>query len=67
MGDPILSLSSALREALPMDRRPAARAGPADLKHDPRMLSRWVGQVIEDAPGSAELVLVVDQFEGAVC
>jgi len=63
MGDPILSLSTALRDALPPAMRPAARARSSGLANDEASFRRSVAQVLAGASHTAELILVVDQFE----
>ena len=63
MGDPFLSLATALRDALPPAMRPAPRARTRELENDPELLQRWTGKLLAGAPDSAELVLVIDQFE----
>ena len=63
MGDPFLSLATALRDALPPAMRPAPRARTRELENDPELLQRSIDKLLSGAPENAELVLVIDQFE----
>ena len=63
MGDPFLAVATALRNALPPAMRPAPRARARALADDGEVLQRTLDKVLTGAPDTAELVLVIDQFE----
>ncbi|MFO1049757.1 MAG: WD40 repeat domain-containing protein [Geminicoccaceae bacterium] len=63
MGDPLLALTTALRDALPAAMRPAPRARSRELADDEAVFRRVVDKVLTSTPEAAELVLVIDQFE----